>query len=97
MKICKRKKCSKQFKPNKPKQVFCSDKCRVYFTREQPVDAVKENDKSKKKAEILKDRNPNRASKKIDNTLLPEEATEAAPLSDWEIQLQQLRNNKTKK
>lgn len=27
--------CEKEFFPNKPKQKFCSDKCRVYFNREQ--------------------------------------------------------------
>lgn len=37
MKKCKRIKCSKEFEPNKPKQVFCSDKCRVYFSRENKV------------------------------------------------------------
>ncbi len=34
MKKCLRKKCQKDFEPNKPKQVFCSDKCRVYNSRE---------------------------------------------------------------
>lgn len=32
--ICQRKKCSIPFTPNKPKQKFCSDKCRVYNSRE---------------------------------------------------------------
>lgn len=35
MKKCLRKKCQKEFEPNKPKQVFCSAKCRVYFSREE--------------------------------------------------------------
>ncbi len=35
MKKCLRLKCQKEFEPNKPKQVFCSDKCRVYFSREK--------------------------------------------------------------
>jgi len=34
MKKCLRQKCQKEFEPNKPKQVFCSAKCRVYFSRE---------------------------------------------------------------
>jgi hypothetical protein len=35
MKVCFRGNCKKEFEPNKPKQVFCSDKCRVYASREQ--------------------------------------------------------------
>jgi len=35
MKKCLRQKCQKEFEPNKPKQVFCSAKCRVYFSREK--------------------------------------------------------------
>lgn len=31
MKLCKQ--CGKGFEPNKPKQIFCSDKCRVYYNR----------------------------------------------------------------
>lgn len=34
MKKCTRQKCQKEFEPNKPKQKFCSDKCRVYHSRE---------------------------------------------------------------
>lgn len=34
MKRCLRKSCGKEFDPNKPKQKFCSDKCRVYYSRE---------------------------------------------------------------
>ena len=34
MKKCLREKCTVYFEPNKPKQVFCSDKCRVYYSRE---------------------------------------------------------------
>lgn len=35
MKKCLRKKCQQEFEPNKPKQVFCSAKCRVYYSREE--------------------------------------------------------------
>ncbi|MEO7584888.1 MAG: hypothetical protein ABIS74_17970 [Ferruginibacter sp.] len=42
MKKCLRVKCQKEFEPNKPKQVFCSAKCRVYFSREQKVGEKKE-------------------------------------------------------
>lgn len=38
MKKCLRQKCQKEFEPNKPKQVFCSAKCRVYFSREEKKD-----------------------------------------------------------
>lgn len=37
MKKCLRQKCQKDFEPNKPKQVFCSAKCRVYYSREEKV------------------------------------------------------------
>lgn len=40
MKKCLRQKCQKDFEPNKPKQVFCSAKCRVYFSREEKVQSV---------------------------------------------------------
>ncbi len=40
MKKCLRLKCQKEFEPNKPKQVFCSAKCRVYFSRENKVPVV---------------------------------------------------------
>jgi len=40
MKKCLRQKCQKEFEPNKPKQVFCSAKCRVYFSREEKIDKV---------------------------------------------------------
>ncbi len=35
MKQCIRKKCQKEFEPTKPKQKFCSDKCRTYYSREE--------------------------------------------------------------
>jgi hypothetical protein len=35
MKKCLREKCPNEFEPNKPKQVFCSAKCRVYYSREK--------------------------------------------------------------
>lgn len=35
MKICARKKCGKEFEPNKPKQIFCSANCRVYSKRDE--------------------------------------------------------------
>lgn len=34
MKKCKR--CDKDFEPKNPKGVFCSDKCKVYWHRENP-------------------------------------------------------------
>lgn len=37
MKKCLRQKCQKEFEPNKPKQVFCSAKCRVYNSRESNI------------------------------------------------------------
>jgi len=42
MKNCLRKKCQKEFEPNKPKQVFCSDKCRVYWNREKKASLIPE-------------------------------------------------------
>lgn len=38
MKKCLRQKCQKEFEPNKPKQIFCSAKCRVYFSRENKTE-----------------------------------------------------------
>jgi predicted nucleic acid-binding Zn ribbon protein len=35
MKKCLYSKCGKEFEPNKPKQKFCSDKCRVYWNRQR--------------------------------------------------------------
>lgn len=35
MKKCKH--CEKEFKPKNPKGKFCSDKCRVYFSRKKSV------------------------------------------------------------
>ena len=32
---CLRKSCEVQFEPNKPKQLFCSAKCRVYHSRDK--------------------------------------------------------------
>jgi len=32
---CLRKSCSVLFEPNKPKQLFCSAKCRVYHARDK--------------------------------------------------------------
>jgi hypothetical protein len=40
MKKCLREKCPNEFEPNKPKQVFCSAKCRVYYSRENPKTKV---------------------------------------------------------
>lgn len=40
MKQCERKKCQKDFEPKKPKQRFCSDKCRVYHRREEGIKKV---------------------------------------------------------
>jgi hypothetical protein len=37
MKNCLRKKCQREFEPKKPKQVFCSPKCRVYHRREEGI------------------------------------------------------------
>lgn len=45
MKTCLREGCSNEFEPNKPKQKFCSDKCRVYYGRQ----------KAKKISEIQED------------------------------------------
>jgi hypothetical protein len=35
MKICKH--CEKEFNPKNPKGKFCSDKCRVYYSRKKPI------------------------------------------------------------
>lgn len=34
IKKCARKKCQKEFEPNKPFQIYCSTNCRVYATRD---------------------------------------------------------------
>lgn len=56
MKKCLRKKCQKDFEPNKPKQVFCSAKCRVYFSREEktPIQTPAVNSEKKSKPAIKK-------------------------------------------
>lgn len=58
MKKCLRKKCQKEFEPNKPKQVFCSAKCRVYFSREEkeqvPYSEVKDLNNQTNKIEPKK-------------------------------------------
>lgn len=54
MKTCLRQKCQKEFEPTKPKQKFCSAKCKTYYSREE------------KKEKELKFAAPNPIEKKID-------------------------------
>jgi len=35
VKKCLRQKCGKEFEPAKPKQKYCTDKCRTYAYREK--------------------------------------------------------------
>lgn len=80
VKTCKRKKCGKPFKPNKPKQQFCSDKCRVYFSREQVKEAVTGNTKPANKARILKERQiPSKVSGSAKNPLTRAQCVEVPP------------------
>lgn len=44
MKECLRLECKEQFEPNKPKQVFCSAKCRVYYNRAEKKKLEKQQD-----------------------------------------------------
>jgi hypothetical protein len=41
MKTCLRQKCQKEFEPTKPKQKFCSAKCKTYYSREEKKDKLK--------------------------------------------------------
>jgi len=49
MKQCLRKKCGKDFEPTKPKQMYCSNKCRTYAFREKQKDVVVVTKTDKKK------------------------------------------------
>ena|SRR6185312_40477 len=73
MKKCLRQKCQKEFEPNKPKQVFCSAKCRVYFSRELKKQ-IEENNLPKNKKKILEERNtPHNSGEKYNQPLTNKE------------------------
>jgi hypothetical protein len=48
MKKCLRQKCGKEFEPSKPKQVYCSTKCRTYAFRE-----IIQQERKKPKPELM--------------------------------------------
>jgi len=64
---CLRKKCDVQFEPNKPKQLFCSAKCRVYHSREKVVEVVESAPKPKPKVKKQKEAPKQVADKKEEN------------------------------
>lgn len=50
---CLRNSCQIEFEPNKPKQVFCSAKCRVYYSRENKSTVKNKNVNGEKDKVII--------------------------------------------
>lgn len=72
--------CGEKMEAKTTRAEFCSNKCRVYWNRENVTEVVKENNRPKNKKKIQERRDKNvELPKEVKNPLPPDECTPPMP------------------